>query len=188
MTCRCRSRPTPDDLRARRPHTPQPSIRPRRAMPLQDVKPVFGSSLSSPKASSAGNPARSRRSWCRAPRCRSGYEDRPRCRSMPTAGQGRRDGRSIAPKGEVNSDNQRAKTPAERLGLFDDKSRAKSKSASPKRCISKPAAKKRCAVRSRSRKSCSTAPSPANIRTPSAAWSIEQAPPFRLPVHVRLRQ
>jgi spore germination cell wall hydrolase CwlJ-like protein len=35
-------------------------------------------------------------------------------------------GESIAPKGEVNSDNQRAKTPAERLGLFDEKSRAKS--------------------------------------------------------------
>jgi hypothetical protein len=35
-------------------------------------------------------------------------------------------GESIAPKGEVNSDNQRAKTPAERLGLFDDKSRGKS--------------------------------------------------------------
>jgi len=35
-------------------------------------------------------------------------------------------GESIAPKGEVNADNQRAKTPAERLGLFDDKARAKS--------------------------------------------------------------
>ena len=35
-------------------------------------------------------------------------------------------GVSVAPKGEVNSDNQRAKTPAARLGLFDDKSRAKS--------------------------------------------------------------
>jgi hypothetical protein len=35
-------------------------------------------------------------------------------------------GESIAPKGEVNSDNQHAKTPAERLGLFDDKARAKS--------------------------------------------------------------
>jgi hypothetical protein len=35
-------------------------------------------------------------------------------------------GVSVAPKGEVNSDNQRAKTPAERLGLFDDKTRAKS--------------------------------------------------------------
>jgi spore germination cell wall hydrolase CwlJ-like protein len=35
-------------------------------------------------------------------------------------------GESIAPKGEVNSDDQREKTPAERLGLLDDKSRAKS--------------------------------------------------------------
>ena len=35
-------------------------------------------------------------------------------------------GESIAAKGEVNSDNQRAKTPAERLGLFDPKARAKS--------------------------------------------------------------
>jgi spore germination cell wall hydrolase CwlJ-like protein len=35
-------------------------------------------------------------------------------------------GESIAPKGLVNADNQHAKTPAERLGLFDDKSRAKS--------------------------------------------------------------
>jgi hypothetical protein len=35
-------------------------------------------------------------------------------------------GGSIAAKGEVNSDNQRVKTPAERLGLFDEKARAKS--------------------------------------------------------------
>ena len=35
-------------------------------------------------------------------------------------------GESLAPKGEVNSDNQQAKTPAERLGLLDEKSRAKS--------------------------------------------------------------
>jgi spore germination cell wall hydrolase CwlJ-like protein len=35
-------------------------------------------------------------------------------------------GESIAVKGEVNSDDQRAKTPAERLGLFDEKARAKS--------------------------------------------------------------
>jgi spore germination cell wall hydrolase CwlJ-like protein len=35
-------------------------------------------------------------------------------------------GESIAAKGEVNADNQRAKTPAERLGLFDEKERAKS--------------------------------------------------------------
>ena len=36
------------------------------------------------------------------------------------------EGISFAPKGEVNADNQRAKTPAERLGLFDETSRAKS--------------------------------------------------------------
>jgi hypothetical protein len=35
-------------------------------------------------------------------------------------------GVSVAPKGEVNSDDQRDKTPAERLGLLDEKSRAKS--------------------------------------------------------------
>ena len=40
--------------------------------------------------------------------------------------QGCESGESIAAKGEVNADNQRAKTPAERLGLFDEKSRAKS--------------------------------------------------------------
>jgi Cell Wall Hydrolase len=36
------------------------------------------------------------------------------------------EGISFAPKGEVNADNQGGKTPAERLGLFDEKSRAKS--------------------------------------------------------------
>jgi hypothetical protein len=36
------------------------------------------------------------------------------------------EGISFAPKGEVNADNQRSKTPAERLGLLDEKSRAKS--------------------------------------------------------------
>jgi spore germination cell wall hydrolase CwlJ-like protein len=35
-------------------------------------------------------------------------------------------GESIASKGEVNSDNQRIKTPAERLGLLDEKTRARS--------------------------------------------------------------
>jgi spore germination cell wall hydrolase CwlJ-like protein len=35
-------------------------------------------------------------------------------------------GESVAPKGEVNADDQREKTPAERLGLLDQKSRAKS--------------------------------------------------------------
>jgi spore germination cell wall hydrolase CwlJ-like protein len=35
-------------------------------------------------------------------------------------------GESVAPKGEVNANDQREKTPAERLGLLDEKSRAKS--------------------------------------------------------------
>ena len=43
--------------------------------------------------------------------------------SLPSAAE---TGESIAAKGEVNWDNQRAKTPAERLGLFDEKGRAKS--------------------------------------------------------------
>ena len=44
----------------------------------------------------------------------------------PAAGEPAKAGESIAPKGEVNSDNQQAKTPAERLGLLDERSRAKS--------------------------------------------------------------
>jgi len=43
--------------------------------------------------------------------------------ATPNAGES---GESIALKGEVNSDDQRTKTPAERLGLLDEKSRAKS--------------------------------------------------------------
>src|SRR5579872_6359433 len=35
-------------------------------------------------------------------------------------------GESVAPKGEVNSEDQRVKTPAERLGLLDEKLRARS--------------------------------------------------------------
>jgi spore germination cell wall hydrolase CwlJ-like protein len=50
--------------------------------------------------------------------------------SLPTAAdelpKATESGESVAVKGEVNSDNQRAKTPAERLGLLDEKSRAKS--------------------------------------------------------------
>jgi spore germination cell wall hydrolase CwlJ-like protein len=50
--------------------------------------------------------------------------------SLPTAAdevsKGVESGESIAPKGEVNSDDQRGKTPAERLGLSDEKARARS--------------------------------------------------------------
>ena len=50
--------------------------------------------------------------------------------SLPTAvdepSRAVESGESIAVKGEVNSDRRRASTPAERLGLFDEKARAKS--------------------------------------------------------------
>jgi len=50
--------------------------------------------------------------------------------SLPQAGdepsKATESGESIAAKGEVNTDNQHGKTPVERLGLFDEKSRAKS--------------------------------------------------------------
>jgi spore germination cell wall hydrolase CwlJ-like protein len=50
--------------------------------------------------------------------------------SLPATGdegiKGIEAGESVAPKGEVNSDDQREKTPAERLGLLDEKARAKS--------------------------------------------------------------
>jgi spore germination cell wall hydrolase CwlJ-like protein len=46
--------------------------------------------------------------------------------SLPaTVDEATKAGESIASKGEVNSDNQRVKTPAERLGLFDEKARGR---------------------------------------------------------------
>jgi len=46
--------------------------------------------------------------------------------SLPaTVDDATKSGESIASKGEVNSDNQRVKTPAERLGLFDEKTRGR---------------------------------------------------------------
>jgi hypothetical protein len=46
--------------------------------------------------------------------------------SLPPTSDGSESGESVAPKGEVNADNQLGKTPAERLGLFDERSRTKS--------------------------------------------------------------
>jgi hypothetical protein len=43
---------------------------------------------------------------------------------VPGSEEADESGESVAPKGEVNADNQQAKTPAERLGLTDEKSRA----------------------------------------------------------------
>jgi spore germination cell wall hydrolase CwlJ-like protein len=45
--------------------------------------------------------------------------------ALPVATDDPRAGESVASKGEVNSDNQRVKTPAERLGLLDEKSRGR---------------------------------------------------------------
>jgi spore germination cell wall hydrolase CwlJ-like protein len=48
--------------------------------------------------------------------------------SLPLSGEALREsesGESVAPKGEVNEDNQQTKTPAERLGLDDAKARSK---------------------------------------------------------------
>ncbi|MDP1582908.1 MAG: cell wall hydrolase [Bradyrhizobium sp.] len=44
----------------------------------------------------------------------------------PVEAPSKESGESVAAKGEVNADHQRVKTPAERLGLVDEKSRAKS--------------------------------------------------------------
>ncbi len=74
--------------------------------------------------------------------------------SLPPAGDSAREtesGESIAPKGEVNADNQRTKTPAERLGRSTRTSAASRRSASPRSCISRRAAKP-CAARSRWRR------------------------------------
>lgn len=48
--------------------------------------------------------------------------------SLPLSGEAGKEveaGESVAPKGEVNADDQRTKSPAARLGLFDAKARAK---------------------------------------------------------------
>ena len=97
-------------------------------------------------------------------------------------------GESIAAKGEVNADNQRAKTPAERLGLLDEKSRAK---------VGKVPRRSRLfrgARRSRARPDRGGAggDEPRLLRLLSGhgvrRGLPEQAPPSRLPVHLRLRQ
>jgi spore germination cell wall hydrolase CwlJ-like protein len=46
-------------------------------------------------------------------------------KSSPSAGKASESGESVAPKGDVNADDQHGKTPAERLGLTNAKSRAK---------------------------------------------------------------
>ena len=121
-----------DDLKT----APEPRATARVPAPSRDgfsVKTAslfFGSSsLGSPRrASSAGSPAKSRSIVMPGAAARSRHEgDGVAAGRLPTSrSQAGESGESIAAKGEVNADNQRAKTPAERLGLFDEKSRAKS--------------------------------------------------------------
>jgi spore germination cell wall hydrolase CwlJ-like protein len=82
-------------------------------------------------SSSLGAPAESMESWQpgEAPMVVQADPD-IKLASLPQAAdepaKAGESGESIAAKGEVNADNQHAKTPAERLGLFDEKARAKS--------------------------------------------------------------
>jgi spore germination cell wall hydrolase CwlJ-like protein len=82
----------------------------------------FGSSL--------GAPAESMESWLpgEAPTVVTSEPDpdMKMASLSPATNAPAESGESIAAKGEVNADNQHTKTPAERLGLFDEKSRAKS--------------------------------------------------------------
>ena len=97
-------------------------------------------------------------------------------------------GVSVAPKGEVNSDNQRAKTPAERLGLFD------AEVARQVREVSGGSGLFRSPRRSGARPDRGGAggDEPRLLRQISGygVWRglPEQAPPSRLPVHLCLRQ
>jgi spore germination cell wall hydrolase CwlJ-like protein len=114
-----------DDLKVDADAIPLEPAPPRDGFSVKTASLFFGTSL--------GAPAESMESWQpgEAPMVVSpGADPDMKMASLPQATDqpaktGER-GESIAPKGEVNADNQHAKTPAERLGLFDEKSRAKS--------------------------------------------------------------
>ena len=97
-------------------------------------------------------------------------------------------GESIAAKGEVNADNQRAKTPAERLGLFDEKVTHQVGEVSGRGGLF------RSARRSRARPDRGGAggdePGVLGLLPDDGVWRglPEQVPPHGLPVHLRLRQ
>ncbi len=63
---------------------------------------------------------------------------------------GHRKRRSVAPKGEVNADNQRAKSPAERLGLLDEQVTREVGKVPRRGRLFRDRAAKRCAARWRS--------------------------------------
>ena len=109
------------------------------AIPLEPAPPTDGFSVKTASlffGSSLGGPAESMERWqpgeepmVVAPDAAADPDMKaavapPSPASEPTKTS--ESGESIAAKGEVNADNQRVKTPAQRLGLFDDKARAKS--------------------------------------------------------------
>jgi spore germination cell wall hydrolase CwlJ-like protein len=106
------------------------------AIPLEPAPPHDGFSVKTASlffGTSLGAPAESLESWQpgEAPMVVTpGVDPDMKMASLPSASDAPaktgESGESIAPKGEVNADNQHAKTPAERLGLFDEKARAKS--------------------------------------------------------------
>src|SRR4030081_238173 len=83
---------------------------------IPSPRPMLPPSPSRPPARVTASP--SRRRACFSAAAPPGGAPRARERGQT--------GESVAAKGEVTADNQRAKTPAERLGLFDQKARAKS--------------------------------------------------------------
>jgi spore germination cell wall hydrolase CwlJ-like protein len=114
-----------DDLKNDADATPLEPAPPRDGFSVKTASLFFGTSL--------GAPAESMETWQpgEAPTVVSpGVDPDMKMASLPSAndepGKTGESGESIAPKGQVNADNQHAKTPAERLGLFDEKSRAKS--------------------------------------------------------------
>jgi spore germination cell wall hydrolase CwlJ-like protein len=116
------------------------------APPLDDAKDASDIAAASPEAApthdgfsvqtaglffgsgSLGAPAESMESWQpgEAPTVVSAVDPDMKMASLSPSADPAKAGESIAAKGEVNADNQRAKTPAERLGLLDAKARAKS--------------------------------------------------------------
>jgi spore germination cell wall hydrolase CwlJ-like protein len=114
-----------DDLKADADAIPLEPAPPRDGFSVKTASLFFGNSL--------GAPAENMESWQpgEAPTVVSPQVDPDmKLASLPLAtdapAKTGESGESIAPKGQVNTENQHAKTPAERLGLFDEKTRAKS--------------------------------------------------------------
>ena len=138
-----------DDLKAQPETDDRPSSRRRRRRLLVKTASLFFGN------SSLAVPLESMERWQPGEEptivtARSRHEGR-RCRAVGRYRQEIESGESIAPKGEVNADNQRSKTPAERLGLLDDKTRAKAE-----KCLAEAvyfeARGEACAARSRWRR------------------------------------